>query len=94
MTPAPKIRAATQTLIDHAKQRGGADNITCMMLRVVETPLAASEAPPSELVPEPHEPQPAAETFAHQADFVSPGHETAADWSEHQVEPESPTLEQ
>jgi protein phosphatase len=44
---APDAELATicQTLIDHAKQRGGADNITCMMLRVVETPAVQVESP-------------------------------------------------
>jgi protein phosphatase len=41
-------------LIEHAKQGGGADNITCMMLRVVEAPPAdgsepADAAEPAEL---------------------------------------------
>jgi serine/threonine protein phosphatase PrpC len=44
-TPEAELSAICQGLIDHAKQRGGADNITCMMLRVVETPAAAVEAP-------------------------------------------------
>ena len=37
----PDVELATicQSLIQHAKQRGGADNITCMMLRVVEKPV-------------------------------------------------------
>jgi protein phosphatase len=30
-------------LIEHAKQRGGADNITCVMLRAVQAPLVAQE---------------------------------------------------
>ena len=36
----PEVELATicHSLIDHAKQRGGADNITCMMLRVVKRP--------------------------------------------------------
>ena len=33
-----ELSTICQGLIDHAKQRGGADNITCMMLRVVEMP--------------------------------------------------------
>jgi serine/threonine protein phosphatase PrpC len=42
--PDAELSTICQTLIDHAKQRGGADNITCMMLRVVETPLAAQNS--------------------------------------------------
>jgi len=42
--PDAELSTICQHLIDHAKQRGGADNITCMMLRVVETPLSAQEA--------------------------------------------------
>jgi len=34
--PEAELTAICHSLIDHAKQRGGADNITCMMLRVVE----------------------------------------------------------
>jgi serine/threonine protein phosphatase PrpC len=37
-----ELSSICQGLIDHAKQRGGADNITCMMLRVVEMPAAAA----------------------------------------------------
>jgi len=36
-----ELTAICQRLIEHAKQSGGVDNITCMMLRVVETPDAA-----------------------------------------------------
>jgi serine/threonine protein phosphatase PrpC len=37
-------------LIDHAKRGGGADNITCMMLRVVEAPsIAEMEVPAAEI---------------------------------------------
>jgi protein phosphatase len=32
------LTAICHGLIDHAKQRGGADNITCILLRVVEVP--------------------------------------------------------
>jgi len=39
-SPDVELTTICQSLIDHAKQRGGADNITCMMLRVVETPSA------------------------------------------------------
>jgi protein phosphatase len=35
-----ELTEVCRTLIDHAKQRGGADNITCMMLRVIENPEA------------------------------------------------------
>jgi serine/threonine protein phosphatase PrpC len=34
--PESELTTICHTLIEHAKQRGGADNITCMMLRVVE----------------------------------------------------------
>ncbi len=43
-SPDAELSTICQSLIDHAKQRGGADNITCMMLRVVETPTAAESA--------------------------------------------------
>ncbi|HEY9127984.1 MAG TPA: Stp1/IreP family PP2C-type Ser/Thr phosphatase [Acidobacteriaceae bacterium] len=33
-----ELTAICQKLIDHAKQSGGVDNITCMMLRVVDAP--------------------------------------------------------
>ncbi len=36
-----ELSAVCQALIDLAKQRGGADNITCMMLRAVEKPVGA-----------------------------------------------------
>jgi serine/threonine protein phosphatase PrpC len=46
-SPDAELSTICQSLIDHAKQRGGADNITCMMLRVVEPPPAAAvEAEP------------------------------------------------
>jgi serine/threonine protein phosphatase PrpC len=35
-TPDAELSTICQSLIDHAKRGGGADNITCMMLRVVE----------------------------------------------------------
>jgi serine/threonine protein phosphatase PrpC len=38
-----------RSLIDHAKARGGADNITCMMLRVVEMQPMMAEAAESPL---------------------------------------------
>jgi serine/threonine protein phosphatase PrpC len=41
-TPGAELSTICQSLIDLAKHRGGADNITCMMLRVVEAPLAAA----------------------------------------------------
>jgi len=42
-TPDAELSTICQSLIDHAKRGGGADNITCMMLRVVEAPAAAEE---------------------------------------------------
>ena len=33
-----ELTAICQALIDHAKERGGADNITCILLRAVEAP--------------------------------------------------------
>ena len=39
-TPDAELSTICQSLIDHAKRGGGADNITCMMLRVVEAPSA------------------------------------------------------
>ena len=33
-----ELAAICNALIDHAKERGGADNITCILLHVVETP--------------------------------------------------------
>ena len=38
-----ELTAICQALIDHAKERGGADNITCILLRAVETPLPLIE---------------------------------------------------
>jgi protein phosphatase len=45
-SPEAELSDICQSLINHAKQRGGVDNITCMILRVLEKPLAsdASEA--------------------------------------------------
>lgn len=40
--PEAELTAICQGLIEHAKERGGADNITCMMLRVVERSAADS----------------------------------------------------
>jgi protein phosphatase len=42
--PEEQLSAICKRLIDHAKQRGGVDNITCMMLRVVDKPNGASTA--------------------------------------------------
>lgn len=44
-SPDAELTTICQSLIDHAKQRGGADNITCMMLRVVEAVPADSAEP-------------------------------------------------
>jgi serine/threonine protein phosphatase PrpC len=41
--PEAELTAICHTLIEHAKQRGGADNITCMMLRVVERPAESAD---------------------------------------------------
>lgn len=38
-----ELTAICQALIDHAKERGGADNITCILLRAVELPPASLE---------------------------------------------------
>jgi serine/threonine protein phosphatase PrpC len=38
-----ELTVICQALIDHAKERGGADNITCLLLRAMEMPVA----PPS-----------------------------------------------
>ncbi len=40
--PEVELTSICHSLIDHAKQRGGADNITCMMLRAVERQPAES----------------------------------------------------
>jgi protein phosphatase len=40
---APDLTAACGALIEHAKQGGGADNITCMLLRVID-PTVSSQA--------------------------------------------------
>jgi protein phosphatase len=43
--PEADLASICHALIEHAKQGGGADNITCMMLRVVEAaPVEASDA--------------------------------------------------
>lgn len=53
-----ELSAICNLLIDHAKRRGGADNITCILLRAGEVPVQAlredpaisrPEAPPDEL---------------------------------------------
>jgi serine/threonine protein phosphatase PrpC len=36
-----ELAAICNALIEHAKERGGADNITCILLRAVETPVIA-----------------------------------------------------
>jgi len=41
----PDLSNICHGLIDHAKRRGGADNITCMMLRVVEKQPMPEEIP-------------------------------------------------
>lgn len=48
-TPDTDLTEICQRLIDHAKARGGVDNITCMMLRVVETQPAVTETAESPL---------------------------------------------
>jgi protein phosphatase len=35
-----ELTVICQALIDHAKERGGADNITCLLLRAMEMPPA------------------------------------------------------
>jgi protein phosphatase len=35
-----ELTVICQALIDHAKERGGADNITCLLLRAIEMPAA------------------------------------------------------
>jgi len=42
--PDAELTSICHALIEHAKQRGGADNITCMMLRVVERPVLETTA--------------------------------------------------
>jgi protein phosphatase len=44
-SPDAELSAICQSLIDHAKQRGGVDNITCMILRVLEKPQTTQEEP-------------------------------------------------
>jgi len=49
-SPEAELSTICQSLIDHAKRGGGADNITCMMLRVVEAPsIAEMEVPAAEI---------------------------------------------
>lgn len=44
-----ELTAICNALIEHAKQRGGADNITCVLLRAVEAPAnVVSETPAAE----------------------------------------------
>ncbi len=45
------LTASCQALIDHAKQRGGADNITCILLRAVEGQLLSSSEEPDSFSP-------------------------------------------
>ena len=42
-----ELPAVCNALIEHAKQRGGADNITCILLHVVEVPPATIETTPA-----------------------------------------------
>jgi protein phosphatase len=42
-----ELAAICNALIEHAKQRGGADNITCILLHAVETPAGAGETAPT-----------------------------------------------
>lgn len=51
--PDSELTAICQTLIDHAKERGGIDNITCMMLRAVEASTESLEQPSAEPTHEP-----------------------------------------
>jgi serine/threonine protein phosphatase PrpC len=47
-----ELTAICHALIEHAKERGGADNITCILLRAVEMPVgAAIEAAPVDATP-------------------------------------------
>jgi len=42
-----ELAAICNVLIEHAKQRGGADNITCILLHAVETPAGAAQTVPA-----------------------------------------------
>jgi protein phosphatase len=42
-----ELAAICNALIEHAKARGGADNITCILLHAIEVPLGALDSAPS-----------------------------------------------
>ena len=42
-----ELAAICNALIEHAKERGGADNITCILLHAVETPAGAGDTAPT-----------------------------------------------
>jgi serine/threonine protein phosphatase PrpC len=42
-----ELAAICNALIEHAKQRGGADNITCILLHAVETPAGDADTAPT-----------------------------------------------
>jgi protein phosphatase len=46
-----ELTAICNALIEHAKQRGGADNITCILLRAMEMPAAAPPDAMDEFTP-------------------------------------------
>jgi len=92
-SPNAELTTICQTLIDHAKQRGGADNITCMMLRVVETPMAMVEAQEPQMLQELQEPPAVPEPHEQPAEADSHEHRVVTAWSEPGVEPEPRSLE-
>lgn len=60
-----ELSAICDALIEHAKQRGGADNITCVLLRAVEVAAqTATEIPQTSTVPPQHMPPDELETYS------------------------------
>lgn len=51
--PDLELTAICETLIDHAKTRGGVDNITCMMLRAFEASIESEDLPAADPTQEP-----------------------------------------
>ena len=58
-----ELATICNALIEHAKARGGADNITCILLHVVETPAGVGEALPEARDMQPGGPPDEMETF-------------------------------
>jgi protein phosphatase len=58
-----ELAAICNALIEHAKERGGADNITCILLHAVELPVATRETVPAAAVAQTDTPPDELEAF-------------------------------